>query len=105
MCGLEAEGALEVVYNPLSNISLAHRVRTAVAPGPHLGTGTETCFHPSLKLRVTGGVIGKSWEGALGSFEYFSVFSAGCVKLLEFLRSAGGVVIDDVKVRVGGRAH
>jgi hypothetical protein len=62
-------------------------------------------FPPVLEVKGDGGVIGKSWEGALGGFEYVAVFSAGCMKLLEFLRSARGVVIDDVKVRVGCRAH
>ena len=62
-------------------------------------------FPPVLEVKGDGGVIGESWEGALGSFKDCSVFSAGCVKLLEFLRSARGFIVDDVKVRVGGRAH
>ena len=60
MWGREAEGDLDLTYNPLSNISRVQRVRTATAPGPHFGQGTETCFHPSLKLRVTGGWLARA---------------------------------------------
>jgi hypothetical protein len=62
-------------------------------------------FPPVLEVKGDGWVIGKSWEGALGSVEYFSVFNTGGMKLLELCRRTRGFIVDDVKVRVGGRAY
>jgi hypothetical protein len=55
MWGRDAEGDLDLVYRPHASISLAQRVRTVTAPGPHLGVGTLTCFQSLLKFRSTGG--------------------------------------------------
>jgi hypothetical protein len=55
MWGRKAEGDLDLVYKPQAIVSVAHLVSTALAPGPHLGTGTLTCFQSALKFRSTGG--------------------------------------------------
>ncbi len=55
MWGREADADWEGTYKPLANISSAHLLRTAVAPGPQRGCGTDTCFQSGLKLSVTGG--------------------------------------------------
>ena len=62
-------------------------------------------FPPVLEVKGYGGVIGKSWEGALGGFENFLMFSAGSLKLLDFIGRARGGVVNDVKVRVNCGAH
>ncbi len=98
MWGREADGDLDIVYNPLSIISLAQRVRTAVAPGPHLGTGTETCFHPLFEIKGNGRVFSESGKGAFSSIVYIFVDRADLAKLAELFRGKRVDGVDDVKM-------
>jgi hypothetical protein len=75
-----------------------------VAPGPHLGTGTDTCFHPSLKLSVTGG-IGEDGKVTFGGIKNVLVCVASGPKLAKFIWRKRVDGIDDVKVRILGVAH
>jgi hypothetical protein len=62
-------------------------------------------FPPVLEVKGHGRVIGKGWEGALGGVKNFFIFCASCSKLPELIWSACGFVVNDIEVRVGGRAN
>jgi hypothetical protein len=62
-------------------------------------------FPPVLEVKGHGRVIGKGWEGALGCIKNLFIFCASCAKLLELIWSACGFVVNDIEVRVGGRAN